>query len=591
MFAIAVGGLLLLLLFTQPLETAWLILPLAVLAAALLSPSMALPILALAVPPAALLFAISEWKIRLIGLPLTMLDIRIAIRNPSGLWDALGWPHWSRLPLAWTSIIALAAALGWFVISARRRVRGAHAHAGPRAFALVVIALLVAGHAWRTARALERASHQWEPAPMVALARKLGPAPFLMYTHWLERRRDGLFFTAESASPPSSAEIEEASRQLLHDGLIPAAQSPNIVVVLAESTFDPAAAFALDGAWDSSLFRTGEGTHAVGPLLVNAVGGGTWITEFESIVGIDSRLFGYWGYYTHGALAPFVRQSLASWLSAQGYHTQAFFPHGGEFYAARAAYQRYGFHEILDVRQLGFAAGWVESDTAMVERVLPRLALSDGRPTFAYVMLIENHAPHNCRDARDAAADITFAGIPDSARACQLQEYLRRLASTSEAVRRLRSRLAAVERETGRPFVLLVFGDHQPHTFTRSGASLLPGSQDFSGARKGLGERSTFYHLISSTAPRVRCCGVEVAAWTLPTLLSSYVTTGTDSLYLPLNLWLHSKCGADVTPLPIAEARFGYRTESRVSPPECLEALGRAINGYRQSGVIDVAKF
>jgi hypothetical protein len=53
----------------------------------------------------------------------------------------------------------------------------------------------------------------------------------------------------------------------------------------------------------SDLFEPNPLTQALGSLYVNAVGGGTWLSEFESIVGVDERLFGYAGYYTHASLS------------------------------------------------------------------------------------------------------------------------------------------------------------------------------------------------------------------------------------------------------------------------------------------------
>ena len=43
-----------------------------------------------------LLSWINSVKIGLTGLPLTILDIKIALANPAGLWDALALPHWTR---------------------------------------------------------------------------------------------------------------------------------------------------------------------------------------------------------------------------------------------------------------------------------------------------------------------------------------------------------------------------------------------------------------------------------------------------------------------------------------------------------------
>ena len=93
---------------------------------------------------------------------------------------------------------------------------------------------------------------------------------------------------------------------------------PNIVILLAESTFDPNLAFHLSKPVRNGLFERGAHTQALGPLFVNAVGGGTWISEFESITGLDSRLFAYMGYYTHSSLAPHVGDSFPRYLKRRG---------------------------------------------------------------------------------------------------------------------------------------------------------------------------------------------------------------------------------------------------------------------------------
>ena len=59
-----------------------------------------------------LLSWINSVKIGLTSLPLTILDVRIALANPAGLWDALALPHWTRH--AATFVVAVAA-LSWFI--------------------------------------------------------------------------------------------------------------------------------------------------------------------------------------------------------------------------------------------------------------------------------------------------------------------------------------------------------------------------------------------------------------------------------------------------------------------------------------------
>ena len=51
-------------------------------------------------------------KVGLTGLPLTVLDIKIALANPAGLWDALALPHWTRHVATFVVATAL---LGWLL--------------------------------------------------------------------------------------------------------------------------------------------------------------------------------------------------------------------------------------------------------------------------------------------------------------------------------------------------------------------------------------------------------------------------------------------------------------------------------------------
>jgi hypothetical protein len=59
-----------------------------------------------------LLSWINSVKIGLTSLPLTVLDIKIALANPAGLWDALALPHWTRHVIGFVIAVAL---LSWLV--------------------------------------------------------------------------------------------------------------------------------------------------------------------------------------------------------------------------------------------------------------------------------------------------------------------------------------------------------------------------------------------------------------------------------------------------------------------------------------------
>lgn len=337
----------------------------------------------------------------------------------------------------------------------------------------------------------------------------------------------------------------------------------------------------------SPLFERHPDTHVLTGLHVNTVGGGSWITEFETVVGVDARLFGYAGNYTHATLSPFVRQSLATHLRAKGYDTAAYYSWTGDFYNARRAYARYGFTHFFDVNDIGLQE-FEGSDVDVATAALARMPFSPAQPHFAYIVLYENHAPHTCEHFADAAQlPVTFAAAVEFGKNCELNEYLRRMESTTAAVERVEAVLQAQELSTGRPYVLAIFGDHQPHTFTGTKAPPLS-NFDYRSERTDDDMRNTFLHIRSSAPNPLRCCGPEPPpAFLLPTLLSAYVATSVDDLYLPQNLEVYRQCGSDV--LIESQARGTASQPPRIAAPPhagCRPAYLSWLSSIRQSGVM-----
>jgi hypothetical protein len=73
----------------------------------------------------------------------------------------------------------------------------------------------------------------------------------------------------------------------------------------------------------------------------------------------------------------------------------------------------------------------------------------------------------------------------------------------------------------------------------------------------------------------------------LPTLLSGYVASSPDDVYLGINLWLHAHCGTDAVQRDfgnfmskLAPSAIAKRTQA------CHAAYQRALSGYRASGVV-----
>ena len=147
----------------------------------------------------------------------------------------------------------------------------------------------------------------------------------------------------------------------------------------------------------------------------------------------------------------------------------------------------------------------------------------------------------------------TFAAKVSFEENCQLNEYLKRAVSTSDAFELVLNQLREIERQTGRPFVLLVYGDHQPWSFTEGiysvpgGTAAEDGFKDFSDVRTSADGYQTFFHLLASdhTVVRNRFTKPPPASL-LPTLVSAFVATSYDDLYLPVNFLAYASCGSDI---------------------------------------------
>jgi hypothetical protein len=97
-----------------------------------------------------------------------------------------------------------------------------------------------------------------------------------------------------------------------------------------------------------------------------------------------------------------------------------------------------------------------------------------------------------------------------------------------------------------------VYGDHLPWSFTggvysvAGGAATAQGNGSFSRLRTGADEYQTFFHVLGSHS-QPRHVGFETVppAWFLPTMVSSFLAGSVEDLYMPMNVYLFSRCGSD----------------------------------------------
>ena len=429
----------------------------------------------------------------------------------------------------------------------------------------------------------------WDPQGVTWLSHKLGHLGFLLLSYQLERVDKDDYHDLRLGKALKAEEIRNAIDQYVNLKKAESQNYPNIVILLAESTFDPNLAFHLSKPVRNGLFERGAHTQALGPLFVNAVGGGTWISEFESITGLDSRLFGYMGYYTHSSLAPHVRDSFPRYLKRRGYSTAAYYPISGRFYNARKAYRYYGFDRFFDSKTLGLSGEWTVSDERVIEAVIEAANSEDEGPFFKYVLTVGNHGTHGCGYFSDIARQTVQFESAESidSRNCVLNEYVHRTHSTSRGFAKLVSYLRKIERTTGRPFVALVFGDHQPHTFTGSAEGK---KYNFDVFRTGLTKRHTVFHLVSSI-PNVVKFDTDVAPHVtlIPTLLSAYVASAPDDLYLGVNWYQYRHCGSDLLPTKESSGLYilDQNDAATAKVGKGCPVYEKLLTAYRRAGIVN----
>jgi phosphoglycerol transferase MdoB-like AlkP superfamily enzyme len=516
---------------------------------------------------------VNDLKVAAVALPVTFLDARLLFTQPTLVFNSLGVRTLPSVRQIEGVLVIAAAVLVAAVLLRRLRARrvASDSVVWTRTAAVLLRAAAMVVLLGVSATCLQRygafvqsrlpslypdlSQDLWTPESQVTLIHRLGVLEYIAFTYaagdGTVPLASGRVWTAEGD------QLGKATRQFVNVGSRYSSRlAPNIVFFHAESTFDPNDVFKLSERIDMPLWSRNRATRAIGPLRVNVIGGGSWVTEFEVMTGVDSRLFGYQGFYTHQYLAPMVRYSFPKYLARKGYRTTVYYPVDGSFYNAAAAFGAYGMQEFVDGPALGLPADWSQIvDRDLVDAIVRQGAFERPGPFFYFISTTENHGPHDCPSdaAVPPAFRVRFEAVVSAEQTCTLHEYLRRAASTSAAFDRVAAELRAIEKRTGRPYVLLAYGDHQPWSFTDGRYSVAgtvateSGMRDFSAVRKRADDHVTLFHLQASASAVVkpRRFDEPPPATLLPTLASAFVAGNEDDLYVPLNFLAYSSCGSD----------------------------------------------
>ncbi len=280
-----------------------------------------------------------------------------------------------------------------------------------------------------------------------------------------------LLMSARGAAVPNPADryrgdsgpfMEAAARFSATPPAAPGGKKPDVVVMLQESTTDPRIYGFRDG-WSLPglpVFLDRTAGKASGPLRVHTFGGGTWLSEFSVLTGLDPDDFGPAKNSVFYTVVGRVRASLFREFRWNGYETIVLTSFNPSAYHSGEAYRALGAERTVRPQDFGYPASrteniWSIPTADMIGYVRRLLDEEHERPRFIYVLTMEEHGPYNRKGV--LYGEIRRHADSDE-KAVSLSAYFEKLAASGNAFLGFHR---YVERRE-RPLVFLRFGDHQP---------------------------------------------------------------------------------------------------------------------------------
>ena len=239
---------------------------------------------------------------------------------------------------------------------------------------------------------------------------------------------------------------------------------PHIVMILSEAFTDlPNSPFIDFDSFKGNpieFFNELKQESIYGYIIVPGFGGGTADTEFDVLLGINTRNFR--GVPFANLLITRPMDSIASIFRDIGYYNLAIHPGFGWFYNRNNALPYIGFHRFVDMAEFDYtrSKGNYISDEAMFERVIEDIDnhIRSGRPDplFLFGITIQNHGPY----VDKYLADTNFnPHLPMSE--IDINAVSNYFYGLRDADRELRN-LVEFMQASHEPIILVYFGDHFP---------------------------------------------------------------------------------------------------------------------------------
>lgn len=238
-------------------------------------------------------------------------------------------------------------------------------------------------------------------------------------------------------------------------------KKPNIIVIMNEAFSDPAVLGDFSTNQDYMPFvhsvLSGMENTVSGYLNVSVKGGNTANTEFEYLTG-SSMAFLPYGSIPYQQYIKSELPSMASHLSALGYHTVAMHPYRAAGWDRNLVYPYLGFAE-MHFQEFFKDAALVRkyvSDQGNYEKIIQIYENKpENTPLFLFNVTMQNHSSYSdWADYDNFTPDIT---VEDSSSKL-LPAYLSLMKLSDEAIEGLVSYFSSQPEDT----IIVFFGDHQP---------------------------------------------------------------------------------------------------------------------------------
>ncbi|MEX0445696.1 LTA synthase family protein [Xenorhabdus sp. SGI246] len=249
---------------------------------------------------------------------------------------------------------------------------------------------------------------------------------------------------------------------------------PDVIVLLQESTVNPHI-YQLPANTrlpDLFMFQHDAGVSAQSPLRVQTFGGGTWLSEFSILTGLDTDDFGSRKNSVFYFVVDHLQNSLFHAMKDNGYYTVVLTPFNKSAYHAGHAYQTLGVDRIIQPQELGYPASmdenlWQIRTQDILSYVKTLLAEETDKPIFIYALTMYEHGPYE----ENYSDDYGLTGkLEDSSAIGKFSHYMEKITTSDPAIKEFSEFVA----KRDKPTVFLSFGDHQPNIDFNQYSSSLP---------------------------------------------------------------------------------------------------------------------